>query len=313
MRSLTQISTGMVGNPKAYPLKMALPTITEQNIIDLLPTVTSAVPAGHGGQKIVFRVELNGQPFALKFALLSDAFQPDIADIDETVLRARRETQIMQECRSPYMVKAGPIELGTASIARQNVLYFSEEFINGRSLHEIIRQNGALPTASVVQLGQQMCSAIDDLWSLGKIHRDIKPGNIMQRSDGVTHVLLDAGLAFDVAGESISAGFLVGTMAYFSPEQFDYTNRRVMDFRSDMFSLGVTLYEAATGQHPFFSPMTSTPHLYTKITKHNPPPPSSINPAIPVSLDKVILRMMGKAPHLRYRRISQLQEALALI
>jgi eukaryotic-like serine/threonine-protein kinase len=292
---------------------MTLPTITEQNIIDLLPAVTSAVPAGRGGQKIVFRIELDGRPFALKFALLSGAFQADIADIDETVLRARRETQIMQECKSPYMVKAGPVELGTASIAGQNVLYFSEEFINGRSLSEVIGQNGALPTASVVQLGRQMCSAIDELWSLGKIHRDIKPGNIMQRADGTTHVLLDAGLAFDVAGESISAGFLVGTMAYFSPEQFDYTNRRVMDFRSDIFSLGVTLYEAATGQHPFFSPTTSTPHLFTKITKHNPPAPSSINPAIPGSLDKVILRMMGKSPHLRYRRVSQLQEALALI
>lgn len=291
---------------------MALPTITEQNIKDLLPDVTSAALVGRGGQKIVFRIELNGQVFALKFALLSDAFQPDVADIDETVLRARRETQIMQECKSPYVVKAGPIELGTASIDGQNVLYFSEEFIDGHALTEVIRKGGPLPPASVVQLGQQMCLAIDELWALGKIHRDIKPGNIMQRSDGATYVLLDTGLAFDVAGESISAGFLVGTMAYFSPEQFDYTNRRVMDFRSDMFSLGVTLYEAATGQHPFFSPTTSTPHLFTKITKHNPPPPSSLNPEIPASLDKVILRMMGKSPHLRYRRISQLQEALAL-
>ena len=251
---------------------MALPTITVQNITDLLPEVTSAIPAGRGGQKIVFRIELNGQPFALKLALLSDAFEPDIADIDETVLRARRETQIMQECKSPYMVKAGPIELRTASIAGQNVLYFQKSSSTGALCMTLSGRNGALLTASVVQLGLQMCSAIDDLWSLGKIHRDIKPGNIMQRSDGETHVLLDAGLAFDVVGESISAGFLVGTMAYFSPEQFDYTNRRVMDFRSDMFSLGATLYEAATGQHPFFSPTTSTPHLYTKITKHNPSP-----------------------------------------
>ncbi|WP_213807550.1 serine/threonine-protein kinase [Granulicella sp. dw_53] len=296
-----------------YSNQMALPTITEQNIKDLLPSVTGAIPSGRGGQKIVFRIELEGQAFALKFALLSDAFQPDIADIDETVLRARRETQIMQECKSPHIVKVGPVDLGTAAIDGQNVLYFSEEFIDGQALSDAIRESGPLTVPSVVKLGQQMCSAIDELWSLGKIHRDIKPSNIMQRSHETNFVLLDAGLAFDVAGESISAGFLVGTMAYFSPEQFDYTNRRVMDFRSDMFSLGVTLYEAATGQHPFLSPTTSTPHLYTKITKHNPPSPSSINPLIPGSLDKVILRMMGKSPHLRYRRISQLQEALALI
>jgi serine/threonine-protein kinase len=86
-----------------------------------------------------------------------------------------------------------------------------------------------------------------------------------------------------------------------------------MDFRSDIFSLGVTLYEAATGQHPFFSPTTSIPHLFTKITKHNPPPPSSLNATLPATLDKVILRMMGKSPHLRYRRIEQLREALAQV
>jgi serine/threonine protein kinase len=77
-----------------------------------------------------------------------------------------------------------------------------------------------------------------------------------------------------------------------------------------MFSLGVTLYEAATGRHPFISANMSTPHLYTRITKFNPAPPSSINPAIPQALDSIILRMMGKSPHLRFRRISQLQEAL---
>ena len=84
-----------------------------------------------------------------------------------------------------------------------------------------------------------------------------------------------------------------------------------MDFRSDIFSLGVTLYEAATGQHPFLSRTTSITHLFSKIMKHNPVPPSSLNAAIPATLDKVILRMMGKSPHLRYRRIEQLREALA--
>ena len=292
---------------------MPLPTITEGDIKTLIPEIKSAVQIGHGGQKVVFRAMYNGQPLALKFALLSDTFKPENDDIDETVLRAQRETQIMQECTSPHMVKLGPLGLGTACIAGQNVLYFSEEFIDGQALKEVLRGEGPMQTDEVVRLGLQMCSAIADLWSLGKIHRDIKPGNIMRRADGTGYVLLDAGLAFDVAGESISAGFLVGTMAYFSPEQFDYTSRRTMDFRSDIFSLGVTLYEAATGQHPFFSPTTSTPHLFTRITKHNPAPPSSLNAAIPAALDKVILRMMGKAPHLRYRRIEQLHEALARV
>jgi serine/threonine-protein kinase len=292
---------------------MPLPNITEGDIKALIPEIKSAALIGHGGQKVVFRAIYNDQPIALKFALLSDTFNPENEDIDETVLRAQRETQIMQECTSPHMVKLGPIGLATACTADQNVLYFSEEFIDGQALKEVLKNEGPMQTDDVVRLGLHMCSAIADLWSLGKIHRDIKPGNIMRRADGTGYVLLDAGLAFDVAGESISAGFSVGTMAYFSPEQFDYTNRRTMDFRSDIFSLGVTLYEAATGQHPFFSPTTSAPHLFSKITKHNPAPPSSLNAAIPVALDNVILRMLGKSPHLRYRRIDQLREALAQV
>jgi serine/threonine protein kinase len=290
---------------------MPLPVISEKNIKDLFPEIDSAAEIGKGGQKLVFRVLREGTPLALKFALLPDTFHADAVDIDETVLRAQRETQIMQDCNSPHMVKLGPIVLGTAVVEGQNVLYFSEELVEGQALNEILRASSTLPYAEVIKLGKQMCSAVSELWSLGKIHRDIKPGNIMRRNADGSYVLLDAGLAFDVAGESISAGFMVGTMAYFSPEQFDYTSRRTMDFRSDIFSLGVTLCQALTGEHPFFSATTSTPHLFTRITKHNPPPPSSIRPGIPTSLDRIILRMMGKSPHLRFRRIEQLQAALA--
>ena len=84
---------------------MGLPVVTEDNIMQLLPDVESATPIGRGGQKIVFRIAYKGQSVALKFALLPATFQADNADIDETILRAQRETQIMQECNSPHMVK----------------------------------------------------------------------------------------------------------------------------------------------------------------------------------------------------------------
>ena len=289
---------------------MVLPTVTGSDIGNLVPGASEIAVVGHGGQKLVFRIRLGGGVYALKVAALPDDFDANGADDDDTVLRARRETAIMRECTSPYIIKPGPIDLGTAQIGGQNVLYFSEEFIEGLTLADMIRQNGPLPVDSLIRLAQQVSLAIDELWCLGKIHRDIKPSNIMTRAGSGDFVLLDTGLAFDVTGESISSGFLVGTMAYFSPEQFDYTSRRVMDFRSDMFSLGVTLYEAATAQHPFMSATNSAAHLYSRITKLNPPVPSSINPAIPAALDLVILRMMGKFPHLRFRRMSQLHSAL---
>jgi serine/threonine protein kinase len=289
---------------------MALPTITEADIASLIPGASDIALVGQGGQKLVFRVRLETGVYALKVAALPDDFDPSAAESDDTVLRAKRETAIMRECTSPFIVKPGPIDLGTAKIGKQNVLYFSEEFIEGQTVAQLIAMKGPLLVDSVVRLARQTSLAIEELWSFGKIHRDIKPSNIMRRTESEDFVLLDTGLAFDVVGESLSAGFLVGTMAYFSPEQFDYTSRRVMDFRSDMFSLGVTLYEAATGQHPFLSATKSVAHLYSRIAKLNPPPPSSIDPRIPPALDSIILRMMGKYPHLRFRRMSQLHSAL---
>ena len=127
-------------------------------------------------------------------------------------------------------------------------------------------------------------------------------------------VLLDAGFAFDVIGESVSAGFLVGTRIYFSPEQFDYSNRRTgLDFRSDMFALGVTMYEMATRKHPFWSRGQSSEMFYSNVTSLTPEPPSSIVPDFPEELDEIILRMLGKSPHLRYRNCDHLTRALEAI
>lgn len=123
---------------------MPLPVISEKNVKDLFPEIDSAAEIGKGGQKLVFRVLREGTPLALKFALLPDTFHADAVDIDETVLRAQRETQIMQDCNSPHMVKLGPIVLGTAVVEGQNVLYFSEELVEGQALNEILRASSTV-------------------------------------------------------------------------------------------------------------------------------------------------------------------------
>jgi eukaryotic-like serine/threonine-protein kinase len=284
------------------------PDLTPEQIADAFPAMRNPLYLGRGGQKIVFSVELNQQRYALKLAALPGDLDADETQFSDIAARASREVEIMRDCTSPYMVKLGPVGLQFIEIAGQKLLYFTEELIEGDSLQSVLQARGALDPATVIRLGVQMTKAIADLWSLGKIHRDIKPGNIMQRTSA-DFVLLDAGLAFDVVGESLSAGFIVGTLPYFSPEQFDYTSRRVLDFRSDLFSLGVTLYEAATGTHPFWTRGEDSRSLFNKITAFNPPAPSTVNPAIPKELDRVILRMLGKSPHLRYRKTDQLVAA----
>lgn len=270
---------------------------------------------GRGGQKVVFSGVIDGQRYALKFSKApSDDLDSDETEIEydpDVLVRAKREVETMRSCDSPYMVKLGPIGLEHVQIAGRSLLFFTEEFIAGTDLHQhYVLPHIVMEPAEVVQLGKQVTDAIRAIWDLNKVHRDIKPGNIMRRSNG-DFILLDAGLAFDKAGESVSGGFLVGTRIYFSPEQFDYGSRRtILDFRSDIFALGVTMYELATGVHPFYRRGEGSESIYTNIMKHHPRPPHEIVDGFPEGLSEIILRMLGKSAHLRYRKCEQLIEKL---
>lgn len=291
-----------------------LPSITHAQVASLIPEAADIQPVGRGGQKLVFRCTIDSAPYALKFAKvpeLPEEMETEDFPMSDVAARARREVETMRDCRSAHMVKLGPVGLSFANVDDESVLYFSEEFIDGRDLRTILREDGRFPPAETPTLGLHIADAIKALWELGKIHRDVKPANIMKREPDGDYILLDAGLAFDVVGESLSIG-PVGTPAYFSPEQFDFSSRRtLLDFRSDLFSLGVTMYQLATGVHPFWEQGDNSRSLFDKITNFTPQPPSALVPGFPESLDEIILRMLGKSPHLRYRRCDQLIQALS--
>jgi serine/threonine-protein kinase len=143
------------------------------------------------------------------------------------------------------------------------------------------------------------------------IHRDVNPGNIMKRRVSGDFVLLDMGCLFDLAGASLSMA-PVGTPLYFSPEQLDFANRRrVLDFRSDLFSLGIVLYEMATAKHPFLTRgVTSAVDLVSSILNSTPVEPKQVRKAVPQELSQIIMRLLSKQPALRYRKTSLLIEAL---
>ncbi len=291
-----------------------LPNLTAEQVIGVIPRLRDVALVGRGGQKLVFRAELDGEVYAIKFALVPEEIEVEEISDAEVTARAAREVETMRDCTSRHMVKIGPIGLTFSEIAGQKVLFFSEEFVDGRDLKQLLRGGEPLTAAEVVTLGLHITDAIRALWDIGKIHRDIKPGNIMRRAQSSAYVLLDAGLAFDVVGESLSGGLLVGTPIYFSPEQFDYSSRRTgMDFRSDIFALGVTMYEMLTGRHPFWEPGVTSQTLYGRIRSAIPRPPSELALGVPPQLDDVILRMLGKSPHLRYRKCDQLISALERI
>lgn len=288
-----------------------LPTISAADVQQLIPIATEIAEAGDGGQKVVFRARIDGALYAVKFSAVGTTTDdPQDIEASDVLARAKREVETMRECQSPYMVKIGPIDLQLVTVGKQRVLMFTEEFIEGKNLREILRDQGPISPKEAVQLGIEIGFAIKELWDRGKVHRDIKPANIMRRDSNGQFVLLDAGLAFDVQGESLSIG-PVGTPKYFSPEQFQFNDRRTMlDFRSDLFSLGVTIYEMVTGHHPFFSTGDTSQLLYQRITKASALAPSALRPELTPEFDEIIQRLLGKSPHLRPRKCDALIDAL---
>jgi eukaryotic-like serine/threonine-protein kinase len=295
-----------------------IPNITKEQVAEAVPVARNVRFHASGGQKSVFSCTIEGQPYVLKFMLLAtqDAQITDDPNLSvdrtyEVFARAKREVETMAQCDSPTLVKLGPIGLEKAQIAGQEVLYFSEELIPGQDLRAIIRDERMLPVDQLVSLATDVTQAVETIWSFAKIHRDIKPGNIIRRDNQSRFVLLDVGLAFDLTDDSITAtGILVGTPPYFSPEQMEFTKKRQLDFRSDLFSLGIVLYETATGRHPFRPPASSTMEIMGNILGMRPAPLRDLRPELPTVFESIVLRLLAKRPHLRYRTCDQLLSAL---
>lgn len=224
---------------------MALPQLTAADVEAIVPNCKVVAPSLGGGQKIVYPCCIDGHRCAVKFILLGelkDDLDGDVqSKIDTVRARVEREIAIMRKINSPNIVRMGDLELTPVTFHEQSLLYYSEEWVEGESLSTILRDS-KLPVCEALKLCTDITQAIYELWSLNKVHRDIKPQNIMrQHSDG-TYILLDLGLALDLEDKSLTQyGYVPGTKTYFSPEQLDINHKRDIDFRSDLFSLGIVL------------------------------------------------------------------------
>ena len=292
---------------------MTRPELTIEEVQRIVPTASDVEFLDGGGQKDVFTAILNRQKYALKFMSPRppQAQEADNELQDDVTARAQREVETMQQCSTPHLVRIGPIGLETTVVNGTPVIYFSEEFIDGRNLKKYHQENGNLAVNELLRLAFEISEAINAIWQFSKIHRDIKPANIMRRESNGEFLLLDMGLVFDLQDESLSIS-PVGTPLYFSPEQTEFNNRRnVMNFRSDLFSLGIVLYEMATGTHPFITASSLTTwEVLNNVANLAPVPPVNCRQDLPQEFNEIILRLLAKRPALRYRSIALFQQAL---
>ncbi len=208
-----------------------------------------------------------------------------------------REAQIIGRLAHPYIV--GLYDVGTDS---DNVPYFVMEYVEGKTLERIL-DAGPLPLEKAAVWAADLCAAISRAHRAKVIHGDIKPANILITKEGQVK-LGDFGIA-RFATQVSQTGTVMGTPAYLSPEQIQ---GQTQDNRSDLFSLGIILYQMATGVRPFSGSSVSA--VCAQIVAVNPAPPSQHNPSLPEAFDRIVMRCLAKNPEDRYATAEALGASL---
>ncbi|MFY9552898.1 MAG: protein kinase, partial [Thermoanaerobaculia bacterium] len=251
---------------------------------------------GRGGMGVVYRARdpLLNREVAVKLVSSTDL----TSELEE---RFQREAQVVAQMDHPAIV---PIhDLGR----HEGSLFFVMPVVGGTNLLRLLRDQ-SLRLGDVVDIGIQVADALEYSHARGVVHRDIKPANVMvTREDGasVRVRVMDFGLAHTTTESRLTkTGTLVGTVAYLSPEQ---VASRAFDGRSDIYSLGVVLYECLVGEPPFTGEVQSI--LY-RIVHEIPQPPRNLGAEIREELQDIVLRCLEKDPHRRPQKASQLAEAL---
>ncbi len=184
------------------------------------------------------------------------------------------------------------------------IAYTSMEFVEGESLRSVLKRFGGLPLRKGIDLVLQVCSGLKEAHAQGIVHRDLKPENIMIDVQGNVKIM-DFGIARSMEALTRMTGSMAGTPAYMAPEQ---VAGKPVDYRTDIYSLGLIMYEIFTGKQAFEADNAVAVAL--KQLRESPPPPHELEPAIPVPVERAILKCLEKEPPRRFQSIAQLEGAL---
>lgn len=268
------------------------PTLGRYEVVDEL---------GRGAMGIVYKGEdpKIHRTVAIKTVRLSDFDEDMLDEMKERFFREAESAGLLTHPNIVTIYDAGE---------EHDLAYIAMEFLRGRDLEEYTKKEKLFPIRETLSIVAQVADALDFAHSKGIVHRDIKPANIMRMDETHEVKVTDFGIARITSSSKTKTGVIMGTPSYMSPEQ---VAGKKVDGRSDIFSLGVVLFEMLSGEKPFEGEdMTSLMYL---IAKEKHPSIKSVNPQVPSIIEKIIDKALAKEPEQRYQKAGQMSEHLKMV
>jgi serine/threonine protein kinase/tetratricopeptide (TPR) repeat protein len=250
---------------------------------------------GEGGMGAVYRA----YDRKIKEEIALKVLRPEIATNKKTIERFSNEIRLARKISHRNICRMHDLN------EHEGTQFITMEYVPGEDLKSFIRRAGHLSSGKAISIGKQICEGLTEAHALGVIHRDLKPQNIMIDKSGNAKIM-DFGIARSLKSEGITGeGAIIGTPQYMSPEQVEGNDT---DQRSDIYALGVVLYEMLTGKVPFEG--ESTFSIALKHRDEIPPHPMELNPELSPELSTVILKCMAKEKEKRYQSAQELHSDL---
>jgi serine/threonine protein kinase len=293
-------------------MNMIVPS--EAEIHRLLPQITNIALLDTGGFKAVYRVSIAVRTEALKLIQIptSDGSTDAEAFKHEMIGRVRREVEALERCKVPEIVKLGSVALKPININGIDYVAYSEEFLEGSNLWKLLTAGSSKPTEGELRLlFAALLRAIREVWSLGYVHRDIKPKNVMKlTTEARQFVLLDFGIAYSILETGLTANptgrMPLATYRYLAPEMMNPAFRETIDYRTDLYTAAMTVYEYGAQRHPLAQNRDDMMRTISRALREPAVPLSTHRPDLSSAFCQIIDQMLKKKPALRPANLNAL-------